>query len=68
METTITISALVAGVGLIAVMVWRERRPADSLDVSLLPTTPLMFAGIVICLLALVHLAGLYGIELPSRR
>ena len=61
METSITIGALVAGVMLVAIMRLREARKRASLDVPLLPTTPVMFLGIVMILLASVHLLGLFG-------
>ncbi len=37
----------------------RESRSRASLDVPLLPTTPVMFIGIVMILLATIHLFGL---------
>jgi hypothetical protein len=61
METSITIGALVAGAMLVAIMRLREGKTRASLDVPLLPTTPVMFLGIVMILLASVHLFGLFG-------
>ena len=61
MEMSITIGALVAGVTLVAIMRLREGKTRASLDVPLLPTTPVMFLGIVMILLASVHLLGLFG-------
>ena len=67
MELAITYSALAAGVGLMAAMAWLERRPRESFDVRLVPTTALLFTGALIAILAVVHLLRLYGIELPQR-
>jgi hypothetical protein len=67
-ETLITAVALVAGMGLLAYGAIAERRPRTSLNPRLIPTTPLMFAGIIIILLALLHFATIFGIQLPSRR
>lgn len=62
-----TIAALVFGVGLVAAMAWRERRPRDGFNVSLVPTTPVMFVGALITILAIVYLLHINGIQLPSR-
>jgi hypothetical protein len=67
MEWTLTIAALAAGTGLAGSMVWLERRPRTDLSPRLVPTTPVMFAGILIAILALVHMLTLTGIELPPR-
>jgi energy-converting hydrogenase Eha subunit A len=67
-ETIITTAALVAGFGLLAYGVIAERRPRTSLNPRLIPTTPVMFAGVIIILLALLHFATIFGIQLPSRR
>ena len=50
MELSITVGALVAGVALVAAMRLREGRSRTSLHVPLLPTTPVMFIGIVMIL------------------
>jgi hypothetical protein len=63
MELTITLAALALGAGLTAAMVWLQRRPKQSLDTSLLPTTPLLILGAFIVLLAVVHLINLWGIH-----
>ena len=62
-ELWLTIAALLAGTGLAAAMTWAERRPRTSLKPRLVPTTPLLFIGAVIGLLALVHLLNLWGIH-----
>jgi hypothetical protein len=61
MELSITVGALIAGVALVAAMRLREGQVRRNLDVPLLPTTPVMFIGIVMILLAAIHLLGLFG-------
>ena len=67
MEWTLTLAAFATGTGLAGTMVWLEKRPRTDLSPRLVPTTPLMFAGILIAILALVHMLTLTGIELPAR-
>lgn len=67
-ETIITVLALVSGLCLIAYAAIAERRPRKSLNPRLIPTTPLMFIGVVIVLLAFLHIATIAGVKLPSRR
>ena len=62
-ELWLTIAVLLAGFGLIAAMSWLERRPRQSLEPRLIPTTPVLFAGAIIALLAAVHLLNLWGIH-----
>jgi hypothetical protein len=62
-ELWITSAAFLAGAGLTGVMAWLERRPRKSLNPRLLPTTPLLFAGGIIALIALVHLVNLWGMH-----
>jgi len=61
MELSITVGALITGMALVAAMRLREGKARRSLDVPLLPTTPVMFIGIVMILLATIHLFGLFG-------
>jgi hypothetical protein len=63
MQLTVTLAALALGLALVASMVWLQHRPKQTLDTSLLPTTPLMIAGAFIVLLAVVHLINLWGIH-----
>jgi hypothetical protein len=44
-----------------------ERRPRETLEPRLIPTTPLIIVFAFIGLLALVHLANLYGIHTGRR-
>ena len=67
MEWTLTLAALAFGTGLAGTMVWLEKRPRTDLRPRLVPTTPVMFAGVLIAILALVHVLTLTGIELPQR-
>ncbi len=62
-EVWITLAALAFGAGLVAAMAILERRPRQSLDPRLIPTTPLLLAGALIGLMALVHLLNLWGIH-----
>jgi hypothetical protein len=62
-ELAITWAALALGLGLVALMAWRERRPRQGFDPPLIPTTPVMFIGGLMALLALVHLVNLAGLH-----
>jgi hypothetical protein len=62
MDIWLTLGALAAGTGLLAAAAIAERRPRTSLDVSMISTTPVMFAGVLIVILALVHLVNLAGV------
>ena len=63
----LTYGALAVGAGLVAVMAWLERRPRKTLDPKLVPTTPLMFVGAFICLIAVVHIVNTFGIHTGRR-
>ena len=58
---------LAAGVSLVAGMVWLEKRPRKDLKVSLVPTTPVMFLGALIAIVAVAWLLSVFGITLPER-
>jgi hypothetical protein len=58
-----TFVVFVGGVALSSVMVMLERQPKQSLNTRLIPTTPLLFIGAVIAMLALVHLLNLSGVH-----
>jgi len=62
-EFWFTLSALVFGAALTALMAWLERRPRKDFSTRLFPTTPFLFIGVAIALLALVHLLNLEGIH-----
>ena len=62
-ETLATLAALLAGAALIGMTVWLERRPRDLLKPKLLPTTPLLFIGMLVAVLAVVHLLNLAGLH-----
>ena len=59
----LTLTALAVGLGLMGLMAWLERRPRRDLNPRLVPTTPVLFVGTAIALLALVHLLNLWGIH-----
>jgi len=62
-EYWLTLGGLIFGFGLAGLMAILERRPRKDLNPRLIPTTPVMFAGVLIGLLALVHLLNLSGIH-----
>jgi hypothetical protein len=66
-ELSLTYGGLALGLALVAIMVWIERRPRKSLNPRLVPTTPLMFLGAFICLVAVVHIANTFGIHTGRR-
>ena len=66
-EMSLTYGGLALGVALVAVMAWIERRPRKTLEPSLVPTTPLMFLGAFICLVAVVHIVNSFGIHNGKR-
>jgi hypothetical protein len=66
-EVSLTYGGLALGLALVAIMAWLERRPRKSLDPRLVPTTPLMFLGAFICLVAVVHIANTFGIHTGRR-
>lgn len=67
-ETIVTAIAFFLGLALIAYAAIAERRPRTSLNPRLIPTTPLMFIGVVMVLLSLLHFATIAGVQLPGRR
>jgi uncharacterized iron-regulated membrane protein len=61
MSLEITIALLAAGLTISGAMIWLERRPRKSLDVRTMPTTPFLMVGVVMALVAAVHLLSLLG-------
>jgi hypothetical protein len=66
-EMSLTYGGLVLGLVLVAVMAWLERRPRKSLNPRMVPTTPLMFLGAFICLIAVIHIVNTFGIHTGRR-
>jgi putative copper export protein len=63
----ITIAVLLLSIGVIVYTSWVERRPRTTLKTRLIPTTTIIIIFGFIALLALVHLANLYGIHTGRR-
>jgi uncharacterized iron-regulated membrane protein len=61
MSLEFTIALLAAGLAISGAMIWLERRPRTNLDVRMIPTTPFLMAGVVMALVATIHLLGLLG-------
>ena len=62
-EFWLTLGAFLACVAIVGIMAWLERRPRQSLNPRLIPTTPVLLVFGFMGLLALVHLLNLYGIQ-----
>lgn len=58
-----TIAAFVAGVAMVGIAGYLERHPRQDLMPRLVPTTPLMFVGALVAVLAVVHLLNGFGIK-----
>jgi uncharacterized iron-regulated membrane protein len=61
MSLEITIALLAAGLVISGAMIWLERRPRKDLNVRMIPTTPFLMVGVVMALMAAVHLLSLLG-------
>jgi hypothetical protein len=66
-EFLITLAVLLGAAAVIGYMSWLERRPRKSLTPRMIPTTPTIIVFGFIALLAVVHLANLYGIHTGRR-
>ena len=62
-EFVITLAVFVVCAVIVGIVAWLERRPRTSLTPRLIPTTPVILIFGFIGLLALVHLANMYGIH-----
>ena len=63
----ITLGVLLFSGAMMAYLIRLERRPREKLEPRLIPTTPLIIIFAFVGLLALVHLANLYGIHTGRR-
>jgi hypothetical protein len=59
----ITLLVFLAAVGVIGWVIWRDKKPRDSLSPGLVPTLPVMMFSGIVALLALVHLVNLLGVH-----
>ena len=59
----VTGTVLLAAVLSFAGVAIKDRRPRESLNPSLIPTTPLLMISAITALLALVHLVNLLGVK-----
>jgi energy-converting hydrogenase Eha subunit A len=62
-ETGLTAIIFATAAAIIFAMVRLEKRTRTDFQPSLIPTTPIMLVSGLVALLALVHLANLYGIQ-----
>lgn len=67
-EFIITLAIFLACAAIVGTLAWLERRPRTSLTPRLIPTTPVLLIFGFIGLLALVHLANMYGIHTGRNR
>lgn len=67
MSLTVTLAVLAASAAGAGFLVWLEKRPAEPGRVRLVPTTPLIFACILVAILMIVHLVTLMGGETGNR-
>lgn len=63
----VTLGAFLISAGVVGYMSWLERQPRKSLTPRMVPTLPIILVFGFIGLLALVHLANLYGIQTGNR-
>ena len=66
-EFWITIGVFLLCGAVIGYLSWLEKQPRKRLEPRLIPTTPVIIICAFIGLLALVHLANLYGIQTGRR-
>jgi hypothetical protein len=59
--TTLTIA--LAAMSVVGIVAWRERRPRQSLEPSMVPATAVMLFSGIVALLAIVHLVNLLGVH-----
>ncbi len=67
MDMYLTLAGLCLGCGLLALMVYLQKRPPDALWVHMVPATPIMLLAILIIVVALVHLVNSFGLQTGRR-
>jgi hypothetical protein len=67
LEFWITIGVFAICAALISFLSWLERQPRKSLNPRMIPTTPVIIFLAFVSIVALVHLANLYGIHTGRR-
>lgn len=58
-----TLAIMAAMVASVAGLVWLEKRPREFGQVRMVPTTPLIFAAILVLILMAAHLLTLVGVH-----
>ena len=61
MSLAVTLTILAASLAATGLLIWLERRPVEPGRIRLLPTTPLIFAALVIAVIMAVHIVNLMG-------
>ena len=64
----ITLAVFLISAAVVGYMSWLERQPRKSLQPRMIPTLPVILIFGFIAILALVHLANMYGIQTGNRR
>ena len=59
MDLAVTLCAAFGGFAGVVALLWLERRPREPGKPLLLPTTPLLFACLLVIILAMAHLVTL---------
>lgn len=59
----VTAAIFAAALVVISILAWRERRPRETLNPPLLPSTPILLLAGIVAMLALVHLMNLAGLH-----
>ena len=63
MTVTVTLAVLAASLASAGFFIWLERRPPDFSRVRMVPTTPLIFASVLVAVVMIVHIVNLMGVQ-----